>query len=112
MTLKRAAVSGGPEFLNGRFCPVLGYAKTAQRVLHQPERQLALAHDRHPDSLPLQICDLAFAVGPDRRVDPWIDLAGKFDDPARLVSFGCSDQEQPSPGDTRLFQTPGVDASP
>jgi len=32
------------------------------------------------------------------------DLAGKFDDPARLVSFGCSDQEQPSPSDTRLLQ--------
>src|SRR5687767_4594212 len=42
--------------------------------------------------------------GPDRRVNLWIDLAGKFDDPARLVSFGCGDQEQPSPSDTRLLQ--------
>jgi hypothetical protein len=47
MTLERAAVFGGPEFLNGHFGPVLGYTKAAQRVLHQAERQLALALLRH-----------------------------------------------------------------
>ena len=89
--LEGAAIAGAAHGLDEHLRRVGGRAQAAQRVVHQAEGHLALAHDGQAHALPSSSATSLSLLARTAVSMSGLQLPGQLDDPRRLVALGRGD---------------------